>query len=360
MVQRNSATASAREQKRIPINVLFGVPDERDARIRILDEGRRLDFVVLGTASIVPYLSQKFALNVLYLHAGEEVPIRLGPGALLNHAADADLCKHALVLIERVVRKVARPCFNHPASVARTTRHEVAQMLSGIPRLVVPGTIRIEATNPGEIKEIVAQAGLAYPILVRVAGAHGGLDMVRIEAPADIDQVARLRRDGRALYVTEFSDFRSPDGRYRKARIVVVGEQIFLRHFVIGYDWLLHTDKRAEDTEREELAMFAAFDSDWVPHLKPVFDEIARRLDLDFFGVDCHLTPTGDVVLFEANSCMYILSNTRPSPNMWDQPIARIKNAVEDLLAAPTKWRDYARSEPPFSHRVASPRSSTT
>jgi glutathione synthase/RimK-type ligase-like ATP-grasp enzyme len=330
-------------QKRIPINVLFGIPDDRGARVRVVDEGKRLDFVVLGTASIAPYLSKRFILQMLYLHPADEVPVRLGPGALLNHAADADVCRESLRLIERIALKVARPCFNHPSAITRTTRDEVARTLAGIPGLSVPGTIRTDAVTPDQLAEVVARAGLAYPLLVRVAGSHGGLDMVRISGPDRIHEISALKRDGRSLYVTEFHDFVSPDGRYRKARIVVVGERIFLRHFVVGHEWLLHTDKRADNTEEEERAMFAGFDAEWVPRLQPIFSEIARRLDLDFFGVDCCIDFTGQVLLFEANSCMYILNNMLPSPNMWDAPIERIKTAVEDLLASPANWRDSNR-----------------
>ena len=332
-------------QKRIPINVLFGVPDDKTARIVVVDEGKRLDFVVLGTASIAPYLSKRFAPQILYLHPGDEIPVRLGPGALLNHAADADLCKETLRLIERIARKVERPCFNHPSAIARTTRDGVARLLTGIQGLDVPKTIRSDAHTARDLADDVSRAGLAYPLLVRVAGSHGGLDMVRVDGPDGIEQISTLKRDGRSLYATEFRDFKSADGFYRKARIVVVEDRVFLRHFVVGKQWLLHTDDRAEDTEREERAMFAAFDAEWVPRLQPVFGEIANRLDLDFFGVDCHLTPDGQVLLFEANSCMYILNNMLPSPNMWDAPIERIKSAVEDLLASPSRWRDFKRKD---------------
>jgi hypothetical protein len=55
--------------------------------------------------------------------------------------------------------------------------------------------------------------------------------------------------------------------------------------------------------------------------------------------VDCALTRTGELLLFEANACMNILENTQPSPNMWDAPIARILGAIETLLVTPSAWR---------------------
>jgi len=330
--------------KRIPINVLFGLPDDGKARVQILDEGKRLDFTLLGTASMVPHISaERFALNMLYLHPGQEVPVKLGPGALLNHVGDADLCAGSLGLIERITNQVARPCFNSPAAVARSTREQVASMLADLPGMDVPKTIRIHAKTVEQVLEAIDKTRLAFPVLVRVAGAHGGEEMVRIDRPEDGHEIRKLKISERDVYVTEFRDFVSPDGFYRKSRIAVVGDEIFLRHHVIGENWLLHSARRAANTEAEEIATFAAFDSDWAPRLRPLFRTIADRLDLDFFGVDCSIDASGRVTLFEANACMLILKNTRPSPNMWDAPIARIVDAVETLMSTPEKWRDYRR-----------------
>lgn len=329
---------------RIPLNVLFGLTDDATARVQISDDGKRLDFALLGTASIVPHIStDRFALNMLYLHPGREVPVRLGPGALLNHVGDPDLCAGALSLIEKIANKVDRPCFNAPAAVARSTRDGVARALAGLDGIDVPKTIRIGSTDPAQVLGAIEDAGMCFPVLLRIAGAHGGEDMLRIDGPDDAAEMARLTPKGRAFYATEFREFASSDGFYRKSRIVVVGEEIFLRHYIVGEGWLLHVGRRAANTEAEEIGSIANFDAALAPRLRPLFQEIGRRLGLDFFGVDCNIEPSGRVILFEANACMLILKNTRPPPNMWDGPVARIVAAVEDLLAAPEKWRDFVR-----------------
>jgi hypothetical protein len=147
-----------------------------------------------------------------------------------------------------------------------------------------------------------------------------------------------IRGSDFGLYATEFCDFVGADGRYRKFRVVMLGEQVFLRHCIIGENWLLHAARRAAGTEKTEREMFAIFDRDWAARLHPIFREIGSRLRLDFFGIDCNIDDHGQVVLFEANAAMNILQNTSPSPNMWDAPIERIRNALEDRLASPSKW----------------------
>jgi hypothetical protein len=160
-----------------------------------------------------------------------------------------------------------------------------------------------------------------------------------------MDEITQLKHGGRPLYLTEFRDYVSADGLYRKFRIVVVGNDILVRHCVIGEHWSLHGARRRRtvNTEQEEVAVFDNFDRDWLPALRPVFHEIARRFGLDYFGVDCNIDAERQVLLFEANACMKILFNYRPLPNMLEAPIARIKTAVENLLASPETWR-YARS----------------
>jgi hypothetical protein len=207
----------------------------------------------------------------------------------------------------------------------------------------MPKTIRVAQRSPDDVRKAASEAELRYPILVRVVGSHGGEDRVKIDSPDSMEDIAPLQYEGRPLFLTEFHDFRSADGLYRKYRIVVVGNKIFLRHTVIGEHWSLHGTARAKGTDAEEELMFNTFQSEWVPWLAPVFMEIADRLDLDYFGVDCNIDSDRNVILFEANACMKVLKNYRALPNRFEAPIGLVRTALENLLAAPETWR-YART----------------
>jgi glutathione synthase/RimK-type ligase-like ATP-grasp enzyme len=327
---------------RVPLNVLFGLPDDEKAWIIVEEDGQPLNYDLPGTVGMLPYLSrERFSPYVIYLKSGRTQPLRLGPGALLNHIAEPDACALSLELARRIVAKVDRPCFNHPSAVAGTTRDAVARALAGIPGLHVPKTIRLQEREPDALREAVERAVLDYPVLVRIAGTHLGMSMIRIERPENFDAVLRLNRTDRSsLYATEFRDFASPDGKYRKFRIAVVGDEIFLRHVYISDQWLIHRAEHSASME-EEAALLGCFEHEWCDWLKPLCREVARRLDLDFFGIDCSIDPKGEVLLFEANACMKILGYTGPRPNTWEVPIARIKAAVEARLSAPALWRHY-------------------
>jgi len=335
------ARAVAPQEKRVKLNVLFGLPDDHKAQISVVDDGRRLSFDLPGTADIVTHLSrERFATELIYLQPGQKHPAKLRPGALLNHIGDPDICSLALEAARQIVRKTGRPCFNHPDAIAGTTRDNVALVLQGIPGLNVPKTIRIAAPTPAELREAVEVERLEYPILVRVAGAHGGGNMVKLDSPDAAGGIAKLDRTIRsALYATEFRDFGSSDGRYRKFRIVMVGDDMFLRQMIVGDSWLIHAQRRASDTRGEELQAFASFKDKHAARLEPIFGEIARRLDLDFFGVDCAIDDSGVMILFEANACMKIMAQTQKSSNIKAQTIIEINRAVERRLESPTTWR---------------------
>lgn len=344
--------ARAAGQQRIRLNVLLGIPDDGAGVVRVAPGGRTViadtpgtgssSFVLRGSANIAPFLSrERFALDRIYVQGRGESRISLGPGAILNHIADPDICSQALADVVTIVERAARPCFNHPLAVARTSRDSVAQLLSGIPRLIVPKTIRVAQRSPAHLRDSASNAGLRYPILVRVVGSHGGEDRVKIDKPESMGDVAQLQHEGRPLFLTEFYDFVSPDGFYRKFRIVVVGDDILVRHCVVGNEWSLHGRGRVTGMgpDEEEEDLFNTFQSKWAPSLAPVFNEIARRLDLDYFGVDCNIDQAGNVLLFEANACMKVLKNYRPLPNRFEAPIARIRIALENRLGAPDTWR---------------------
>ena len=277
-----------------PINVLFGLPNDRKAPIIVNDDGRSIAFDLLGTVGMLPYLSQtRFSLAVHYLEPGGVEPAEFAPGPLLNHVAEPDSCSDTLRMVARIVAKSGRPCFNHPSAIGRTTRDEISRALSGIEGLKVPTTIRVRERTAAELRNAIDCAGLAFPVLVRVAGFHLGMSLMKVDTPDQIEAVCGgLEMDDRSsLYVTEFCDFASADGLYRKFRIAVVGGEIFLRHLYIGGSWLIHRARTIPGTEPEERAFLEAFDTHWVPRLKPMFQEIGGRVGLVFFGVDCNNHP---------------------------------------------------------------------
>lgn len=320
--------------------LIRGGPVGRSCKIDVRDGFDPPRMVLNGTASFLPYVPELLSrAQQLWLGPGKWTkPVTMRRRPVINYMADVDIYEEALGKADLVVRQVRQPAFNAPAAVLRSGRDQVADRLADLPGVRMPRTIRTPAPDRATLAETIAVAGLTFPLLIRAAGAHGGEGMIKVDRPEDLE-TAKIGFDDGPVYVTEFVDFADADGLYRKHRVVVVGQEIFLRHIIIGDSWLLHADRRAQNTEIEERAALAAFAERICPAIRPTVMAVAEALELDYFGIDCSLRPDGGMLVFEANACMNILHNSAASPSMWDAPIATILEALRGLLANPARWR---------------------
>jgi glutathione synthase/RimK-type ligase-like ATP-grasp enzyme len=179
---------------------------------------------------------------------------------------------------------------------------------------------------------------LEFPVLLRPAGTHGGEDLELIAEP---DEIAPLvaRSAHAAFYVTGFVDYRSPDGLFRKYRLIFVGDQILPYHLAIADAWKVHyyrTEMVRHAWMRQEEETFlrdpaAVFDS---VHFEAL-NAIRAAVDLEFFGIDCGLDRDGRLVVFEVNASMLVHANDPEPEFAYKQaPVARIKRAFDAMLAA--------------------------
>lgn len=321
--------------------LLNGVPDDRRVYCMYSPERRGPTQVFPGAASFLPTAMRAIAgLQVALIGPGFALSLHpeRRPAALINHIGDADECRQALELAVRLANDAALPCFNAPERVAATARDRVYQALRDVPGVHMPATIRISPRRPDDVIEAIEAAGLRYPVILRLPGDHGGRSMVRMDGPEDLDPLFSIPWGGRSLYATQFVDYADSDGFHRKVRLVVVGDRYFPRHRVRGRGWMVHIADRDPASLAEESAFLDGFDGSMRPLLDSAIAGIRQRIGLDYFGIDCSIRPDGRLLVFEVNPSMHILRNTSPSPNIWDAPIARIEEALVDLLREPARW----------------------
>ncbi len=275
----------------------------------------------------------RLSAEILYVLDGYSYPverIRDSFDLLFNTISDADLAGPALGIADGLAAQSSLPVINTPSAIAATTREHMAERLSQLPGAIVPRTRRCAAAD---LTSVAAELGL--PLLVRPSGSHGGEAIVRLDSAADL---ARYRPDGDGeIYVTQFVDFRSADGQYRKYRLVYVGAEKFPYHLAIGDDWLVHYFRtnmsgRADFREQERHYL-----EDFASHLGPqamaALDEIGRRVTLDFFGVDFGILASGELVLFECNATMLVRHIDEKAIYDYRKPAAdRIRDAVTRLI----------------------------
>jgi glutathione synthase/RimK-type ligase-like ATP-grasp enzyme len=141
--------------------------------------------------------------------------------------------------------------------------------------------------------------------------------------------------DGSKFYLTQYVDYASDDGYYRKNRIVVIDGVPLFRHHLIDKQWMIHASSRDFMKENsllmdESTAFHHAFDEQTLPMIRPAIDEITRRLQLQYYGIDCNIDKQGNMLIFEVNANMNILTQ-RTNPALKKQ-VERIRQHILKLL----------------------------
>lgn len=326
-----------------PFPLLIGIPDDRQATVQARPNGA-LNYVLIGNARVATDLEPAVKQRMLRVVFGPDVPIRIPPALqtrpCINSIGDADVSSVALHTLEEHLAASGSACFNHPAAVLGTTREQVAEKLAAIDGLQVPRTLRLRLDEPADLVRAVDQHDLGWPLIVRTAGTHRGTATVRIDRPEDVREALRkLVWGGHDLYLTEYVDSRDADGYFRKLRLVVIGDGVFVRHWIATDHWMVHGDDRDLEFLHAEAHLLATFRSTLLPELAVRLRAIADAIDLDYFGIDCNLRPDGRLLIYEVNPLMDNLINTMPGPNCWDEPIREMRAALGALIVDPTRWR---------------------
>ena len=276
-------------------------------------------------------------LNWIVEYATEDQAAQLPPYDLVfNAIGDPDLAPPTAASVARFLKVCKAPVFNDPARIERTSRHRTGELLAGLPNVVTPRTLRLAADSltRAKLTDQIAEAGLAWPILIRPIGSHGGQDLVRADAPRDLAKIDT----GRDLYVTEFRDYRSADGAWRKYRVIFVDRRPYPYHLAVSDRWLVHHGT-AEMTQRpERLAEELRFLEDPKAAIgaeaMAAVAAIGGRLDLDYCGVDFSVLPDGSVLVFEANATMLVHPEEADGPLAPKNPyVRRILDAFEAMIA---------------------------
>jgi glutathione synthase/RimK-type ligase-like ATP-grasp enzyme len=245
---------------------------------------------------------------------------------LLNMITEPEHNSRVLDSLRKLLRGLPGKVVNRPEAVLKSTRDQVARQLSGITGLRAPRTLRLRTIKPAIALQTIDKAGLQFPVILRQAGTHtgrivglfGGLEEMEPALAGSDDHIA-----------TEFVDFKSPDGLYRKYRVFFIGRRMIFRHMLVSDGWNVHAkDRKRFMAERQQLVdeeerMFATPDGAFAPEVRDVLKAVRERIALDYFGMDFGIAADGRVVLFEANAAMNFF------PFLADPQFAYVQRCIE-------------------------------
>ena len=237
----------------------------------------------------------------------------------------------ALRQMARLEHETGLPTINPSRVIETTARPAMARRLGRADGVRAPHCTLYEPAT-GTLVEHIRDEGHRYPVLLRPAGSHGITGLVR--AGDDTDAAAAARALGTCT-VTDFVDFRSEDGLWRKYRMVYAGGALFRRHLLIDQQWNVVGDSRffmhergLLDEEREWLSRPVAPEAGTIEaRVRERFE--ARELDVGV--IDYAVRPDGEIVIFELNACVQL---TGSIPEEYRSEIGYLEDNNDDILDA--------------------------
>lgn len=197
----------------------------------------------------------------------------------------------------------SRPVLNRPGAILEMSRDRVAARFRGAPGIEIPVTRQVPRA------QLAAGSGFAFPVIVRPLDSQGGKGLERIEDPSALGAYLAANPD-REFFVAPFVDYRSPDGRYRKYRVVAIQGRMFPCHMAVSTRWMVHyvnaDMETSADHRAEEERFLSAFDEGFGRRHAAALAHIDRTLGLDYYGMDCAETPDGRLLVFEIDTAMLV------------------------------------------------------
>jgi hypothetical protein len=293
-----------------------GAPDGmgREEAYRRFGEGLLPGITGLSLA-LLPWLRKRgyqyavalFGTGGLSADAEHRLLERTGGRVLINLICEPHAQRRALEQMRRFELATGIAVVNPSWAISATTRPLIARRLAHQARVRMPHCTHYPA-GALTLTEHVQAHGHTYPVLLRAPGRHGSAGLLRFD---DADALAHIDAAVPPCTVTDFVDFRSADGLWRKYRIVYAGDRLFRRHMLIDTEWNLVGAARRFMRDRPALL---DEEQAWLEEpLTLENDSIEARVmhqfravQLDFGAIDCALLPDGDLLVFELNACLQL------------------------------------------------------
>ncbi|MFL6787385.1 MAG: RimK family alpha-L-glutamate ligase [Sphingomicrobium sp.] len=297
-------------------SLLFLVGADRDDQIRV--QGSKVKVSGSSDIHLLVHPNQTYDLLQITPHMLRQRrrPDLTPYSCLVNLITEPERNERVLDNLRKLLRGVPGKVVNRPEAVLRSTRDQVARRLAGVTGLWVPKAIRLRTAKANIVGAAVEKAGMKFPLILRQVATHTGNFVGRFDTIEELQSAIEQDIDHIA---TEFVDFPSSDGLYRKYRVFFVGQELIFRHKIMSDQWNVHGKDRERvmaerpDLIEEERSLFATSDGAFSSEINQALKEIRRRIALDFFGIDFGIAPDGRVLLFEANATMSIYSQL-PGP----------------------------------------------
>ena len=272
----------------------------------------------MGGNTPVEFLLHGSSVRIItcYVTPHTELPDPLPEHDLVFVAAPGD-SGDTLQFLQKIDRQISGfdcPIINYPQRIENLERDRLGHLLADVPGLLT--TITTRATR-SELLSIAAGGKIkttdpkieGFPQVIRPVGSHAGQFLSRISNSEALE--AYLKDCTKSeFFCTPYIDYRSDDGQFRKYRIVFVDGEPFPCHMAIADQWAvwyMNAEMSGNPTKRKEEERFmTCFDEGFGARHRECLTEITKRIDLEYFGIDCAEDQNGNLIVFEADNALIV------------------------------------------------------
>ena len=334
------ATGLSIQAEVLGFHQLFRSPcSAQPPKLRVLALAAAID---MGGNTPIEFLLEEsgIELKTLYIIPGIELPQPLPDhDVAIVIASDSDECREALRIVDEMAPRWPRPLLNAPRLVCHLDRDKLHGLLRGVVGLDIPATIcatsaQLADVAQGNLSPAEIAAELAFPLIVRPRGSHAGVGLAKIDDRAAIDGYLAERAE-QEFFVSRFVDYTNEDGLFRKYRVVFVAGKPYACHMAIAdrWDiWYLNAGMSDSAPKRlEEETFMRTFDFGFARRHATALADMAERIGLDYFTIDCAENKSGDLLIFEADNTAVV--HNMDSPELFPYKPPQMRKIFEAFAA---------------------------
>ena len=241
--------------------------------------------------------------------------------------------------IEKILLALAAPDSQQPQKITALDRDRFYNLLNDISGVAIPMTARLLREelseighDPQDLQDVLP--GDTFPLIVRPVGSHAGRGLDKLETPADIEPYLADRPEAE-FFLSRFVDYRGDDNLFRKYRIVFIDGRPYACHMAISDQWkiwYLNADMARNAAKRaEEEKFMVEFDEGFAARHSAALAQIAQRVGLDYFAIDCAETKDGKLLVFEGDNSA-IVHNMDP-PDIFPYKAPQMRKLFDAFVA---------------------------
>jgi hypothetical protein len=256
--------------------------------------------------------------------------------------------------IERLIPTWPCPVLNPPGRVMDLSREQMHRVLAAVPGLVMPATVRIGRASLQELGQGMVSLDrfledASFPLIARPIGSHAGRGLAKLDDAAAIGDYLAAQQPQTEFFVSRYVDYRSPDGLFRKYRVLFVDGRPYPCHMAIANEWkvwYLNADMAANADKRAEEAKFLSmFDDDFGRRHAAALAATAQRFGLEYAGIDCAELPDGRLLVFEGDIALVAHDMDPPDVYPYKGPqMQKLFAAFYDMLKRRSRCASHAGS----------------